>query len=187
MSPRKELICFSGALIFALAARGQLYVTCLWGPARLTLLGPTGWKQKKFLNSCHSQGTERGNRPRSSVFLGKRHTISFSLWLTPEGQASNWAHTAILSGDPRQQRLALHGPSAALLWARVSQRGASAHVWCPDFCDATQGMPLDTSVARGACLPGFHRTVQSERQFLVGYHPQVTAQTETHPHSFFFY
>lgn len=179
MSPRKELTYFSGALIFALAARGQLYVTWLWGPAQLTLLGPTGWKQrKKFLNSCHPQGTERGNRPRNSVFLGKRCTIGFSSWLKPEGQASNWAHTAILSGDPRQQTLALHSPSAALLRARVSQRGASAHVWCPDFCDATQGMPLDSSVARGACLPGSQRTVQSERQFLVGYHPQVTAQTD---------
>lgn len=44
---------------------------------------------------------------------------------------------------------------------------------------ATQGMPLDrlALVAREACIPGSHGTVNKQRQYLAGYHPQGTAQT----------
>lgn len=58
--------------------------------------------------------------------------------------------------------------------------GALTHIWYPDFVAAAQGIPLDllALVARGACVPGSHRTVTiGEREFLAGYHPQGTVQT----------
>ena len=53
MSPRTEFRPLSGALIFAAAARGHLYITWLWWPVGLILVGPKGLQQmeKEFLNS----------------------------------------------------------------------------------------------------------------------------------------
>jgi len=42
LSYRNELIPFSGALVFAGAAKGHLYITWLWWPAGLMLTNPTG-------------------------------------------------------------------------------------------------------------------------------------------------
>lgn len=40
-------------------------------------------------------------------------------------------------------------------------KGALTHIWNPNFVAAAQGIPLDllALVARGACVPGSHRTV----------------------------
>ena len=42
ISSRKELIPLSGALIFASAARGNIYIDWLWYSVELMLVDPTG-------------------------------------------------------------------------------------------------------------------------------------------------
>jgi len=42
LQAKNELIPFSGALVFAGAAKGHLYITWLWWPAGLMLTNPTG-------------------------------------------------------------------------------------------------------------------------------------------------
>lgn len=45
--------------------------------------------------------------------------------------------------------------------ASMAQRGASTHIWCPEFCSCCQGTPLPclAQVGNGAHPPRSHRTV----------------------------
>lgn len=95
---------------------------------------------------------------------------------------ANFAHSLCLSsasGSPL-----LHSPSTALQNAFISQRAAFACIWYPslyNWCLSFSGCHqrcLDylALVDAGLVLLGITELEQSERQSLVGYYPQSTAQ-----------